>query len=171
MITYKTLNKDNPKLNCRIKGLNKFSPRRIILDDKLNTKINSNIIKTANEKNTLIFYNKADKSKVLYFKKKRIQLIQTKTSNNNKFNIKIILKKLYKIGCRNLLVEGGDFLTNSLIKKKIFNQFYLFKSSKNLIKSKDYLKFSSLNLLNQKYKKKNYINLNLRKDRIILYKN
>ena len=38
MITYKTLNKDNPKLNCRLKGLEKFSPKRIILDNKLNSK-------------------------------------------------------------------------------------------------------------------------------------
>ena len=38
MISYKTLNKDNPKLNCRLSGLEKFSPKRIILDNNLNTK-------------------------------------------------------------------------------------------------------------------------------------
>ena len=38
MITHKTLNKDNPKLNCRLKGFEKFSPKRIILDNKLNSK-------------------------------------------------------------------------------------------------------------------------------------
>ena len=32
MISSKTLKKDNPKLNCRLEGLNKFSPKRIILD-------------------------------------------------------------------------------------------------------------------------------------------
>ena len=32
MISSKTLNTDNPKLNCRLKGFEKFSPRRIILD-------------------------------------------------------------------------------------------------------------------------------------------
>ena len=35
MISYKTLNKDNPKFNCRLEGLNKFSPKRIILDNNL----------------------------------------------------------------------------------------------------------------------------------------
>jgi len=34
MITHKTLNKDNPKLNCRLKGFEKFSPKRIILESK-----------------------------------------------------------------------------------------------------------------------------------------
>ena len=31
----KTLNKDNPKLNCRIRGLGNFSPKRIIFPGDL----------------------------------------------------------------------------------------------------------------------------------------
>ncbi len=169
MITYKTLNKDNPKLNCRLKGLEKFSPKRIILDNNLNSKINSYIIKSSNNKNTLIFYNKADKSKILKFKRKGIHLIKSKIDKNNKFDIKVILKKLYNFGCRNLLVEGGDELTHYMIKNKVFNKFYLYKSPKNLSKTYEYLKFSGQNILNQKYKKKINLNLNLRKDRITLY--
>ena len=40
MISSKTLKKDNPKLNCRLEGLNKISPKRIILDRNLETKKN-----------------------------------------------------------------------------------------------------------------------------------
>ncbi len=169
MITHKTLNKDNPKLNCRLKGFEKFSPKRIILDNYLNSKTKSYIIKSSNKKNTLIFYNKADKSKITKFKRKGIHLIKSKIDRNNRFDIKLILKKLYNCGCRNLLIEGGDKLTNSLIKNKIFNKFYLYKSPKNLSKNFKYLKFSSQNILNQKYKTKINLNLNLRKDRITLY--
>ena len=170
MISYKTLNKDNPKLNCRLKGLEKFSPKRIILDNKLNTNKNSYIIKTANKDNTLIFYNKAEKSKISDFKKTGVKLVKSKINKKNKFDIKIILRKLYYLGCRNLLIECGDVLTNSLIKSNIFNKFYLFKSSKNCSKSSEYLKFKSLNALNKKYKKRIKINLNLGKDKITLYK-
>ena len=169
MISYKTLNKDNPRLNCRLKGLENFSPKRIILDNELKSKLNSHIIKTSNNKNTVIFYSKASKSKILKFKRKGIHLIKSKIDKNNRFDIKVILRKLYNYGCRNLLIEGGDKLTNSLIKLKIFNKFYLYKSSKNLSKSSEFLKFSSQNILNQKYKKKINLNLNLRKDRITLY--
>ena len=146
-----------------------FSPKRIILDNKLNSKTNSYIIQSSNNKNTFIFYNKADKSKISKFKRKGIHLIKSKTDRNNMFDIKVILKKLYNYGCRNLLVEGGDELTHSMIKNKVFNKFYLYKSPKNLSKSFEYLKFSGLNTLNQKYKKKINLNLNLRKDRITLY--
>ena len=169
MITYKTLNKDNPKLNCRLKGFENFSPKRIILDNELNSKINSYIIKSSKNKNTLIFYNKANKSKISIFKRKGVHLIKSKIDRNNRFDIKVILKKLYNYGCRNLLVEGGDELSHSMIRNKVFNKFYLFKSPKNVSKSFEYLKFSSQNILNQKYKTKINLNLNLRKDRITLY--
>ena len=170
MITYKTLNKDNPRLNCRLKGVKNFSPKRIILDNNLNTKTNSYIIKSSNKKNTLIFYNKADKSKISKFKRKGIILIKSKVDRDNRFDMREILKKLYNFGCRNLLIEGGNDLTTSLIKNKIFNKFYLFKSPKNLSKRSEYLKFSGLNTLNQKYQTKINLNLNLRKDRITLYR-
>ena len=170
MITYKTLNKDNPRLNCRLKGLKNFSPKRIILDNNLKTKTNSYIIKSSNNKNTLIFYNKADKSKISKFKRKGVILVKSKIDRNNRFDMREILKKLYNFGCRNLLIEGGNELTNSLLKNKIFNKFYLFKSPKNLSKSLEYIKFTGMKTLNQKYKTKINLNLNLRKDRITLYR-
>ena len=70
MISYKTLNKDNPKLNCRLKNMQKFSPKRIILDNKLQRIIQSYLFKTANKTNTIIFYNEANTSKINKFKKK-----------------------------------------------------------------------------------------------------
>ena len=71
MISYKTLNKDNPKLDCRLEGLHKFSPKRIILDNKLEMNTDSYIFRTANRNNTVVFYKKANKSKILIFKKKK----------------------------------------------------------------------------------------------------
>ena len=171
MISYRTLNNDNPKLNCRLKGLNKYSPKRIILDNKLSTNVNSFIIKSANKFNTIIFYNQASNSQILSFRKKGINLISSKIDNNGRFDIKIILKKLYKLNCRNLLVEGGDKLTNYLLRNKIFNRFYLYESNKRLSKEKEYLNFKSLNLLKQKYKKKINLKLDLGKNKITLYKN
>jgi len=120
MVSYKTLNKDNSKLNCRVKGFDTYYPKRIILDNKLQTKINSYLLKTANKDNTIIFYNQANKSRVLDLKKKNIQLIRSKVNEQGKFDVNAILKKLYKYKCRNLLIEGGDSLTSHLLKNKIF---------------------------------------------------
>jgi diaminohydroxyphosphoribosylaminopyrimidine deaminase/5-amino-6-(5-phosphoribosylamino)uracil reductase len=171
MISYKTLNKDNPRLDCRLKGLNKFSPKRIILDNNLKMNTNSYIFKTANKNNTIIFYKKAGTEKISFFKKKGIKLIKTDLLKNDDFDIKLILKKLYSLGCRNLLVEGGNDLSKSIIKNKLFNQFYVLKSPKNLSKLVAYKDFNCFEDLSQKYKIKKKIKTQLGKDSITLYKN
>ena len=170
MISYKTLNKDNPKLDCRLEGLQRFSPKRVILDNNLEMNSKSYIFKTANKNNTFIFYNKAQRKKILIFKKKGIKLIKSNLLKNDDFDIKLIFKKLYRLGCRNLLVEGGNDLSRSIIKSKLFNQFYLFKSPKNLSKLVAYKNFNCFKNLSQKYKSKNKIKTQLGKDTITLYK-
>ena len=170
MISYKTLNQDNPKLNCRLKGLNKFSPKRIILDNNLKTNINSYIFRTANKNNTIIFYNNANKQKINLFKKKGMQLIKSNLTKKRYFDLKLILKKLYKTGIRNILVEGGDSLSASFLKNKLFNEFYLLKSPKILSKLFAYKDFNCFKDLSKKYKNKRKINTQLGKDSITLYK-
>ena len=171
MISYKTLNKDNPKLNCRLSGLEKFSPKRIILDNNLNTKINSYIFNSADKQNTIIFYNEANKHKITLFKKNGIQLIKSNLTKTKYFDLKIVLKKLYKIGVRNILVEGGNDLSGSFLKSKLFNQFYLFESPKILTKSVPYKAFNHNKYLIHNYRTKFKINNKLTKDTITLYKN
>ncbi|MDA9598395.1 bifunctional diaminohydroxyphosphoribosylaminopyrimidine deaminase/5-amino-6-(5-phosphoribosylamino)uracil reductase RibD [Candidatus Pelagibacter sp.] len=171
LISYKTLNKDDPKLNCRLKNLGKFSPRRIILDNKLKTNTKSYIFKSANKDNTIIFYNEAEKSDILNFKKKKIKIIKSKIDIQKKFDVLTILKKLYDLGCRNILVEGGNDLTKDFLEKKIFNLFYLFKSPKNLSKFREFKEFNGFNILKKNYKTKTKIKSNFGKDIITLYKN
>ena len=169
MISSKTLNTDNPKLNCRLKGFEKFSPKRIILDSNLEIKMNSYIIKSSKKNNTIIFHNSSNNKKIQTLKK-RLTLFKSKVDNNKLFNLRIILKKLYTLGTRNLLVEGGDEITKNLIKDRLIDKFYLFKSPKNLKTSGKHKFFTSFNILNSRYKKKSKISSKLAKDNITIYK-
>jgi diaminohydroxyphosphoribosylaminopyrimidine deaminase / 5-amino-6-(5-phosphoribosylamino)uracil reductase len=171
MISYKTLNKDNPKLNCRLKNLKKFSPKRIVLDNELNLNIKSYIFKTADKNNTIVFYNEADKSKIIEFKKNKINLIKSKINKDKKFDIKMVMKKLYNLGYRKILIEGGNDLTIYLLKKKLFNQFYLFKSPKKLSELVEHKKFTGLKILKKIYKNKLRLKSNFGEDSVTLHKN
>ena len=171
MISYKTLNKDNPKLNCRLKNLKNFSPRRIVLDSRLNLNVKSYLFKTADKNNTIIFYNEAKKLTINKFKKNKINITKSNINKDKKFDIKIIMKKLYNMGCRRILVEGGNDLTNNLLRKKLFDEFYLFRSKKKLSKLVEYKEFSGLKILKQKYKNKFKLKSNFGKDTVTLYKN
>ena len=169
MISSKTLNIDNPKLNCRLKGFEKFSPKRIILDRNLEIKLNSYIFKSSKKNNTIIFHNSSNNKKIQILKK-RSALLKSKVDNNKLFNLRMILKKLYTSGTRNLLVEGGDGITKNLIKNRLIDKFYLFKSPKNLKISGKHKFFTSFSILNSRYKKKTKIISKLAKDKITIYK-
>ena len=170
MISSKTLNTDNPKLNCRLKGFEKFSPKRIILDKNLDINIKSYIFKSAKKNNTIIFFNKFNKTKIRILKKKRITLIKINLDNQGLLDLKIVLKKLFALGTRNLLIEGGDKITKNLIKNRLIDEFYLFESPKILQKGKINKSFTSFGILNNRYPKKYKIFSKLAKDNITIYK-
>ena len=120
--------------------------------------------------NTIIFFNKGNYEKIKTLKKKGIILIKSNLNKKKVFDLKVILKKLFILGTRNLLIEGGDKLTKSLIKERLVDNFYLFKSKKKISKIRPYKNFSSLEILNKKYKKKFANNLRMVKDTITIYK-
>ncbi|WP_435089069.1 bifunctional diaminohydroxyphosphoribosylaminopyrimidine deaminase/5-amino-6-(5-phosphoribosylamino)uracil reductase RibD [Candidatus Pelagibacter bacterium nBUS_29] len=171
MVSCKTLNKDDSKLNCRLKNVKNFSPRRIILDNKLNLNTQSFLFKSIKKNNTIVFYNEANRSKIKEFKKNKIILIKSKLSKDKKFDMKVIFKKIYALGTRNILIEGGNELTTHLINKRLFNKFYLFKSKKILSKLVEYKEFTALKDLKKNYKNRLNLKLNFGKDAITLYKN
>ena len=170
LITSKTLNIDNPKLDCRLEGYMKFSPKRIILDKNLKIDLKSYIVKSIKNKNTIIFHNSNDKTKKNFLTKKGAILIKQSTHSYKNFDLKTILKNLYMKGIKNLLVEGGDELTKSFLQKMMFNEFYMFKSSKNLLKENKYVNFTSSDILNKKYDRYK-TNFKLGTDKITIYRN
>ena len=86
------------------------------------------------------------------------------------FDLRTVLKKLYALGTRNLLVEGGDKMTRNFIKNRFFDEFYLFKSPKKLLIRRNHKVFTSLSILHSKYKKKSKIISKLVKDNVTIYK-
>ena len=77
-----------------------------------------------------MFHNSFDKKKIQILKKKGITLVKSKVDSNGLFDLKRILKKLYTLGTRNLLVEGGDMITKNLIKNRLIDKFYLLRAPK-----------------------------------------
>jgi len=169
LISANTLNSDNPKLTCRIKGLENFSPKIFILDKNLICKNNLHIIETAKKIKTYIFYNKKDKKKIKLLKKAGIFLIHLGLNKNNHFDLNTVLKKINTVGIKHLLVEGGKKLTMNFLKSNFFNEFYLFKSNKILgIRGK--VKITNIvRKLPLKFKFHKKINTFIDKDELIHY--
>ena len=169
LTSYKTINKDNPKLTCRIKGLENFSPIIIIIDKDLKINMNSYIVKKANKNDTFIFHSSKNLNKINNLKKNKIKLIYIDINIYGYFDLKKLFRKIYEMGVHNLLVECGKLLTSNILAKKLFNEFYLFKSNKN-INNKDAINVKDINKsLYKTFKNKNNVNTYLDKDSLIHY--
>ena len=169
LTTYKTVNSDNPKLTCRIYGLEKFSPVKIIIDKNLKIKLNSYIVNNSMKGKTIIFHNSKNFSKIKFLKNKGIKLINFNLGNNKNFDLKKIFKKIYNLGIHTLLIEAGKTLTYNIISQKILNEFYLFKSDK-ILNNKHKIKVLDVKKqLDKEFKNKYFVNTYLDKDKLIHY--
>jgi diaminohydroxyphosphoribosylaminopyrimidine deaminase/5-amino-6-(5-phosphoribosylamino)uracil reductase len=169
LTSYKSINTDNPKLNCRINGLENFSPIKLIIDKDLKINTSSYIVNNSYKSKTVIFHNSKNIKKINKLKFNKIKLIYLDINKYGYIDFKKIFLKIYDMGIHNLLVESGNTLTSNILKEKLFNEFYLFKSSKN-INNKNAIHVKNINkTLNKTFKSKKNINTYLDNDSLIHY--
>mgnify|MGYP001249517739 FL=1 len=168
LTSYKTINSDNPKLNCRLNGLNKFSPIKLIIDKDLKININSNIVRSCKKLRTYIFYNTKKPKKIKKLKFYGARLVRQEINSDGYFDLKKLFKNIYNLGIQNVLVECGMDLTYKLLKSSLFNEFYLFKSNKKIVDRRK-ISIFSINKKLRNFKKKIRVNTFLDKDTLIHY--
>ncbi len=128
--TSKSINKDNSLLNCRINGLDNNKPDVIIIDRNLILKKKLKILKF-NHRKIYILTSSNNMKKISYFKKNKIKIIKVpKLTTRDDFNS--VFEILFQIGKRRILVESGLIFLTKLIKFKIINDLFLFKSNNKL---------------------------------------
>ena len=131
--TSKTINCDNALLNCRIEGLDHYKPDLFIIDLDLKLKRKLFLNKFLKKRKTFLITYKKNLKKTYFFKKKGYKIILIRSlSSKNDFHS--LFKKLYKMGYARILIETGLTFLNSLIKKKLINDLFIFKSNKRLKK-------------------------------------
>ena len=169
LTTINTVVSDNPKLTCRIPGLEYLTPSRFVIDRELKIPLKSNLIKSSNKHKTFIFYNSASKKKVNKLIKLKIGLIKLRLNDKGNFNNKDLLVQIGKLGYSRVLLECGINLTNSFLNENLINDFYLFTSN-NKIKNNGLKNFRytvSNFLRNKKFTNPK---VNLFGDKLILYR-
>jgi diaminohydroxyphosphoribosylaminopyrimidine deaminase/5-amino-6-(5-phosphoribosylamino)uracil reductase len=153
-------------LNCRINGLNNFKPDLLIIDLKLKLKKNLILNKIIKKRRTFLITDIKNKQKAQIYKRNGYKIIYINSLKSKK-DFNLLYKKLYKIGYSRIFVETGLVFLNSLIKNKLINDLYIFKSNnilgkkgKNNTTSKYLKNISSkpisINLNNDKLYKKEF---------------
>ena len=126
--TSKTINYDNALLNCRIEGLNNYKPDLFIVDVNLKLKKNLVLNKILKKRKTYLITHKINLKKAQIYKKKGYKLIYI-NSLVNRNDFKSLYKKIYKMGYSRVLVESGLTFLNNLIKNRLVDDLYIFKTN------------------------------------------
>jgi diaminohydroxyphosphoribosylaminopyrimidine deaminase/5-amino-6-(5-phosphoribosylamino)uracil reductase len=121
LVGAQTAVKDNPKLTSHGQGKN---PLRIVLDPKLRTPVRLKIYTDGEAPTMIITSNRVSKSRFRAYEKQGVQIL-TNSLKNGSFELKELMKNLFKINVGQLLIEGGEktaktFFDQNLIDETLF---------------------------------------------------
>lgn len=126
LVGVNTIINDDPKLTVR----NGKSPLRIVLDSKARVPLRSKIF-SENGNTIIVVTKKASKKRVEKIKEKGSYVLVAKELKG-KIDLEWLMKKLYSIGVKSILVEPGSKIASSFLEKKLFDKFNLIVSPKKI---------------------------------------
>ena len=115
-------------MTCRMK--NGKNPIKIILDRELKTNFTSKIYQSTGEKIYLVIDKKISNKKIVNIPT-HIEIIKCPTVNK-KLDLKALLKKLFDLNIKSVLVEAGGELNGELVTLGVVDKIYQFVAPKIL---------------------------------------
>jgi diaminohydroxyphosphoribosylaminopyrimidine deaminase/5-amino-6-(5-phosphoribosylamino)uracil reductase len=115
---------DNPLLTDRSGKARRRSLVRVVLDEKLQTDPDSQMVQTAKEEPVLIFAGQAvERRSVEALQSRGVEIV---SDSFNGRNLQTVLEELGKRSFQSLLVEGGATVAGNLIDSGLVNKFTFF---------------------------------------------
>lgn len=116
MVGVQTVLADDPLLTCRIpEGRN---PIRIICDSSLRTPLDSQIVRTAEEVETILATVKEDPERIAAYEEKGVQVLVTR-QKDGRVDLEDLMEKLGERKIDSILLEGGGTLNYSTLQAGI----------------------------------------------------
>jgi len=121
MIGANTANIDDPSL--RLKYVEGPNPVRIIVDGKLSIREDLRLVRELIARTIILTSQLADKEKIERLRSRGVEVYVIESSNPPHIDMEKALEKLYEIGVKKVLVEGGGELIWSLVRKDLVDEF------------------------------------------------
>jgi diaminohydroxyphosphoribosylaminopyrimidine deaminase/5-amino-6-(5-phosphoribosylamino)uracil reductase len=118
LVGINTVLADNPQLTVRlVRGRN---PSRVILDSRLRTPLDCEIVKTRDVAPVMIATTaQADKKKVSQLRELGVEILEVQPDESGEINLKQLLQELGQRDISSLLVEGGGKIITSFLRQKL----------------------------------------------------
>jgi diaminohydroxyphosphoribosylaminopyrimidine deaminase/5-amino-6-(5-phosphoribosylamino)uracil reductase len=122
---------DDPRLDCRLAGLQARSPIRIVADSHLRLPLTSELVRSARKVPLwIVTAPGVEKERITAFEDLGVKIIETDVNDAGYPDMKLAFEQFCDLGITRLLVEGGSHLQASLVKGGLVDQIYWFRASK-----------------------------------------
>jgi len=129
MIGIGTALSDDPILTCRLPGMAKYSPVRIVLDSRLRLPLGARLVKSASEAPVwVIAENRASRSLEDALSAQGVEVLRTEGSGG-RLDLATVVKLVAGRGITRLMLEGGPTLAAAFIAADLVDEAYMFQSS------------------------------------------
>lgn len=120
---------DDPILNCRLNGLEKCSPIRIVLDVDLKLPLHSQLVATARQQPLWIACSAtADSAKKQALQDRGAELLEFMLPQKKLIDLEELVARLYHLNIFSLLVEGGANVATNFLAADLVDRLALFTS-------------------------------------------
>ena len=125
-----TVRSDDPSLTARVgtqlKRLAKKQPLRVVVDSRLRTPLNANVLRRLDGAPTLVATTRAaPAARRRTFERRGIEVVVV-PHVNRKVSLPALLRELGKRGITSLLVEGGAEINSAMLKAKLVQRIRLY---------------------------------------------
>ena len=120
---------DDPSLNCRVAGLSKASPLRIVIDSKLRLDPASDLAKRAADQPTWVFTTEAAPAEHrARLEALGVRIIAAATDQNGRVDTDSVAHILGDEGITRAIIEGGGALAASFLKADLIDRVHSFRA-------------------------------------------
>jgi len=120
---------DDPLLNVRLPGLERYSPLRIVLDGRMRLPLTSALVVGAHDTPTwLVTLPGGDKRRRQIYVDCGIEVIEAPAGSDGALDLVQVMGRLAAHGLTRLLVEGGARLAAALLRDKLVDRLAIFRA-------------------------------------------
>src|SRR4029077_7518051 len=129
MVGSGTVLADDPLLNVRLPGLERYSPLRIVLDGRMRLPLTSALVVGAHDTPTwLVTLPGGDKRRRQIYVDCGIEVIEAPAGSDGALDLVQVMGRLAAHGLTRLLVEGGARLAAAMLRDKLVDRLAIFRA-------------------------------------------
>ncbi|MGH6952609.1 MAG: bifunctional diaminohydroxyphosphoribosylaminopyrimidine deaminase/5-amino-6-(5-phosphoribosylamino)uracil reductase RibD, partial [Alphaproteobacteria bacterium] len=125
---------DDPMLTCRLPGLPRRPPVRVVVDGRMRLPLTSKLVETASALPTWLVtrvakHERAERARARAYREAGVELLEVPADTADRPPAKLILELLARRGITRVLVEGGSHLAAALLADDVVDRIAWFRAA------------------------------------------